>query len=54
MGITRKSIGRHLVTKGHIRALNEEQKEATRNDKRREVGMTVAKTTLQTLREGGS
>ncbi len=35
LGITRKSMGRHLGSKGHIRALDEEHKEATRNERRR-------------------
>ncbi len=52
LGITRKSIGRDLVTKGHIRALDEEQKEATQKERRRQVGMRIARIALQTLREG--
>jgi hypothetical protein len=54
LGITRKSIGRPLVTKGHIQALDEEQKEVTRNERRRHVGMAFARTALQTLREGNN
>ncbi len=49
LGITRKSIGRHMVTKRHIRPLDEDQKEATRNERRRQVGIAIAMTDLQTL-----
>ena len=51
---TRKLIARHLATHMHKQALKEEQREATRGVRRNNVGLIIARTTLQTLREGAS
>jgi len=52
--VTRIQIARHMVTHGHKQALNEEQREATRGVRRSKVGLNIARTALQTLREGAS
>ncbi len=52
--VTRKSIERHMATQRHKPALDEEQREAKRETRRHRVGLNIARTTLQTLREGGS
>ncbi len=51
---TRKAIGRHLASQRHKHALDEEQRESEREARRRRVGMDIARTALQTLREGAS
>ena len=47
----RKAIARHLGTQRHKQALEEEMREATRCVRRHRVGLNIARTTLQTLRE---
>ena len=52
--VTKKQIARHLATQRHKQALEEEQREATRNVRRQGIGLNIAKTALQTLHEGAS
>jgi hypothetical protein len=54
IGESRKAIGRHLESQAHKKAVEEEQREEKRKERRRRVGLTVARTALQTLREGSS
>jgi len=54
LSVARKSIARHLATQRHKQALAEEQREVTRGERRRKVGLNIARTALQTLREGAS
>ena len=54
ISVTRKLIGRHLATQRNKQALVEEQRDAAREDRRRRVGLNIAQTALQTLREGES
>ncbi len=48
----KKAIARHLVTDAHSKALTEKERERTRQLRRNRVGLTIARTTLQTVREG--
>ena len=50
----RKLIARHLATQRNKQALDEEKREATREVRRHRVGLNIARTALQTLREGAS
>ena len=52
--ILRASIRRHLATDAHKKALTEKEKERTRSIRRSRVGLSIARTTLQLVREGGS
>jgi hypothetical protein len=54
LSVARKSIARHMATQRHKQALAEEQREVTRGERRRRVGLNIARTALQTLREGAS
>ena len=54
ISVTRKLIGRHLAIQRHKQALVEEQRDATREDRRRRIGLNIARTALHTLREGAS
>ena len=50
----RTCISRHFATDVHRKALTEKEKERTRNLRRSRVGITIARTALQTVREGSS
>ena len=52
--ITSKHIGRRLATQRHMQSLAEEQREVTRGERRRRVGLNIARIALQTLHEGAS
>jgi hypothetical protein len=54
LSLARKAIGRHLASKRHKHALDEEHREAVRETRRHRVGINIARTALQTLREGAS
>jgi hypothetical protein len=51
---SRKAIGGHVVSQRHKHALDEEQRESKREVRRRRIGLNIARTALQTLREGAS
>ena len=48
----RTCIFRHFLTDAHRKALTEKEKEGTRNLRRIRVGINIARTALQTVREG--
>ena len=50
----RKGILKHLATDAHKKALTEHEKERTRQLRRSRVGLTIARATQQTVREGNS
>jgi hypothetical protein len=50
----KKAIAKHLATDAHSKALMEKERERTRPLRRNRVGLTIARTTLQTVREGTS
>jgi hypothetical protein len=52
--ILRASIRRHLATNAHKKALTEKEKERKRSIRRIRVGLSIARTTMQLVREGGS
>ncbi len=52
--ILRASIRRHLATDAHKKALTEKEKERTRILRRNRVGLSIARTALHLVREGGS
>ncbi len=51
---TKRSIGRHLNTYAHEVALDEKAIEEERQARRGQIGLTIARIALQTLREGSS
>ena len=50
----RKGILRYLATNAHKKALAEHEKERTRQLRRSRVGLTIARTALQNVREGNN
>jgi hypothetical protein len=52
--VARKLIARHLATQRHKQALEEQDREATRYERRHRVGLNIARTALQTSRDGAS
>ena len=52
--VTKKCVARHLGTAMHMKALQMQAMEVDRQARRNRVGLTVGRTTLQTLREGSS
>ncbi len=52
--VTKKAIGRHMITTRHKQALQMQEMEVERIARRTRVGLTVGRATLQTLREGCS
>ena len=50
----RKAIGRHLQGRMHADVLEEREKEMRQNVRRTPIGLNIARTVLQTLREGSS
>jgi hypothetical protein len=50
----RKAIGKHLQTRHQLVALEEREKELCRNSRQTKIGLNIARSVLQTLREGSS
>ncbi len=50
----RKAIARHMATNAHSKALMEKERERTRKPCRSRVGLTIARTNLEIVREGNS
>ncbi len=51
---SRKAIERHVATQRITQAFEEEQRESVREVRPRRVGLNIARTVFQTLREGAS
>ena len=51
---TRKSIARHMGSLKYKQALEEVQRHTTHDARRRRIGLNIARTAFQTIREGAS